>query len=42
MPVRAVAELVGEHDTRVWRVVHHYVDAARAREDLSRVERLGM
>ena len=42
MPVRAVAELVGEHDTRVWRVVHHYVDAARAREDLSRVERLGI
>src|SRR6266516_1019973 len=42
MPVRAVAELVGEHDTRVWRVVHHYVDAARAREDLSTVERLGI
>src|SRR6266581_8119001 len=42
MPVRAVAELVGEHDTRVWRVVHHYVDAARAREDLSTVERVGI
>jgi transposase len=42
MPVRAMADLVGEHDTRVWRVVHHYVDAARAREDLSTVERVGI
>ena len=42
MPVRAVAELVGEHDTRVWRVVYHDVDAARAREDLSTVERVGI
>lgn len=42
MPVRAVAQLVGEHDTRVWRVVHHYVDEARAGEDLSAVERVGV
>ena len=42
MPVRAVAKLVGEHDTRVWRVVHHYVDAARAGQDLSEVERVGV
>ena len=42
MPVRAVAELVGEHDRCVWRLVHYYVDAARAREDLCRVERLGI
>ena len=33
MPVKAVARMVGEHDTRLWRVVHHYVDAARARLD---------
>lgn len=26
MPVRAAARLVGEHDTRLWRVVHHYSD----------------
>jgi transposase len=25
MPVNAVARLVGEHDTRLWRVIHHYV-----------------
>src|SRR3954454_13686924 len=24
-PVKAVARIVGEHDTRLWRVVHHYV-----------------
>ncbi len=42
MPVRAVAELVGEHDTRVWRVLHHYVDRARAEEDFSGVERVGI
>lgn len=42
MPVRALAGLVGEHDTRVWRVVHHYVDAARERQDLSGVSRLGV
>ncbi len=42
MPVGAVASLSGEHDTRVWRVVHHYVDEARAAQDLSKVERVGV
>ncbi len=42
MPVRAVADLIGEHDTRVWRVVHHYVDRAVAAQDLSQVERVGL
>ncbi len=42
MPVNALAGLVGEHDTRVWRVVHHYVDEARADQDLSGVERVGV
>jgi transposase len=38
MPVAAVGELVGEqHETRIWRIVHHYVDRALAREDLSTV-----
>jgi len=23
MPVAAVGELISEHDTRIWRVVHH-------------------
>jgi transposase len=37
MPVKAVARMVGEHDTRLWRVIHHYVDQARARTDASDV-----
>jgi transposase len=42
MPVKAVARIVGEHDTRLWRMVHHYVDAARARGDASGVTRLAI
>lgn len=42
MPVRAVAELVGEHDTRLWRIVHHHVDEARESQDLSGVCRIGV
>jgi transposase len=42
MPVKALAGLVGEHDTRVWRVVHHYVDQAVDAQDLCGVERVGI
>jgi transposase len=42
MPVKAVARMVDEHDTRLWRVVHHYVDAARARLDASGVTRIAI
>jgi len=42
MPMAAVARLVGEHDTRLWRVVTHYVDSARAERDDSEVTRVGM
>ena len=35
MPVAVVAAIIGEHDTRVWRIVHHYVD--QAREDSEQV-----
>lgn len=42
MPVRALASLIAEHDTRVWRVVHHYVEAARAAQELSGVRRVGL
>jgi transposase len=42
MPVKAVARMVGEHDTRLWRVVHHYVDAARDRLDASQVTRVAI
>ena len=34
--------MVGEHDTRLWRVLHHYVDQARARSDASEVTRVAI
>lgn len=42
MPVATVADLVGEHDTRLWRVLHHYVGQARAQEDFSGVQKVGV
>ena len=42
MPVKAVADLVGENDTRLWRILHHYVEAARAEEDYSEVRQVGV
>lgn len=42
MPVAAVARLVGEHDTRLWRVLHHYVDRARQQADFSTVTHVGV
>ena len=42
MPVLAVARLVGEHDTLVWRMVNHYVDLARSKADYSKVTEVGM
>src|SRR5208283_1878992 len=42
MPVKAVARMVGEHDTRLWRVVHHYVEQARTRIDASGVTRIAI
>jgi transposase len=42
MPVRAAARLVKEHDTRLWRVLVHYVEAARARADFSKVRRIAV
>jgi transposase len=39
MPVAAAARLVDEHDTRLWRVIHHYVDKARDRDDHGKVTR---
>ena len=42
MPVRAAADLVDEHDTMLWRMVHHWVDEARARADYADVRRLAV
>lgn len=37
MPMAAVARVLGEHDTRLWRVVNFHVTDARARVDMSGV-----
>ena len=42
MPVRAVARLVNQHDTLIWRIVHHYVDDALAKADYSEVTQVGV
>ncbi len=42
MPVNAIARLVGEHDTRIWRILHHYVEEARNGQDYSRICTVGM
>jgi transposase len=42
MPVAPLAALVGEDDERIWRIIHHYVDAAVDAQDLSGMEQLGL
>ncbi len=42
MPVNAAAELVGEHDTRHRRVLHHYVARARSRTCYAGVTTVGI
>jgi len=42
MPVKAASRIVGEQDTRLWRVLLHYVEIARAREDFSQVSQVGV
>jgi len=42
MPVKTIAGFVGEQDTRIWRILHHYVEDAREKADYSEVKRVGM
>jgi len=42
MPVYNVAKIVGEHDTRIWRVIKHYTDLGREKLDLSDISRIGI
>jgi transposase len=37
MPVAVVARMIDEWDTRLWRIIHHYVERARDRTDYSEV-----
>lgn len=42
MPVKTIGAFVNEHDTRLWRMIHHYVDIARAASDYSDVSKVGV
>ena len=42
MPVLAAARVIGVSDTRLWRVVHHYVAQALTRLDLSEVKAVAL
>jgi len=42
MPAKTVADIIGEHDTRIWRVLEHYVQEARSHEDFSNVHSVGV
>jgi transposase len=42
MPVATLAASVGEHDTRLWRILEHHVQEARAAQDGSGVQHLGI
>jgi hypothetical protein len=37
MPIAAAARILGEHDTKLWRVVHHYAEAAVDEMDLGQL-----
>ena len=42
MPIAPLAKTAREHDTRIWRVIEHHVNKARARIDFSEVTEVGM
>ena len=42
MPVKTLADKIGESDTRIWRMVTHFVDEARARQSHAGVFSLGV
>ena len=42
LPVSVIAQMVEEHDTRLWRFIRHYTDEARKLSDHSEVTKLGM
>jgi transposase len=42
MTISAIAEHIDEHDTRIWRVIGHYVEEALSQQDLSSVTSIGI
>ena len=42
MPVNSLSKLCDEHDTKIWRVIHHYVKKSRSHEVFDKVVRIGI
>lgn len=42
MPICSIAEMVGIHDTRIWRIIEHYVNKDVDNLDLSKVTKVGV
>lgn len=42
MSVKAVARMLNVHDTRLWRIIDHYVEEAREEADFSSVRQVGV
>ena len=42
MPVKTLAEKIGESDTRIWRMFRHYVEEARERQSHADVSSFGV
>ena len=41
MPVSRIGEMVGEHDTRIWRIIRHHVGEAYSEKSFSSVTQVG-
>lgn len=42
MPMGRIAEVLSEHDTRLWRIVHRHINAARQKADYSGIQSVGI
>jgi transposase len=42
MPISKIAEITGEHDTRIWRIVATHVKKAYSEKDFSKVTKVGI
>ena len=42
MPISEIAELVDEHDTRLWRIINFHIKKAYSEKDLSKVSKVGI
>ncbi len=42
MPVNVIGGMLGEHDTRLWRIIRRYIETTRSQEDYSGVRRIGV